>query len=112
MSASYLPGPWIRLHTADGAVHWCQPDGLIHSDYEQRVIVCEVKSSHVINAYWQLKAKYEPVVRVLFPGCEVTLIEFARVGDAMIPWPEPINLVDGPADARSEMYNLCLGFAK
>lgn len=110
-SLEYFPGPWIQF-TKPGSdrLFWCQPDILLMRP--GLVYICEVKASHVINAYWQLTAKYEPVVRRLFPDRDVLLVEIARGGDALAPWPMPINLISDVLDAKIGAYNLMLGYAK
>lgn len=110
LSASYLPGPWIRYHVS-GGYSWCQPDGLLISP--SRVVICEIKNTHVIDAYWQLRAKYEPVIRAMSPylGREIYVVEFAGGGDALMPWPEQLNLATS-LDELAPQYNLVLGFAK
>src|SRR5690348_4326837 len=69
----FKSGPWIRWHTRDDEF-LCQPDGLCEiSDY--KVFVFECKSRHCIEAYWQLRHLYVPVVRRLYPNREIIAVE-------------------------------------
>jgi hypothetical protein len=89
----FVPSPWIEFQDYHGR-RICQPDGLgFHETAHGPVAtVFEIKLSHTIMAYWQLRRLYEPVVRHMFPEYEVRVCEVTRTFDPALPWPEDIAL--------------------
>lgn len=90
-STVYLDQP--TLHFRDGG-GWrtCIPDGL--DVFDDKVIIVEIKSQHMPEAWWQLRRLYEPVVRKLFLNTPVAVLEICRVYDPSMPFPEKVTLVD------------------
>jgi hypothetical protein len=89
----FVPSPWIEFHDYHGQ-RICQPDAIGFSEgYEAPVAtIFEIKLSHTIMAYWQLRRLYEPVVRAMFPEYTVRVCEVTRLFDPHTPWPEDIAL--------------------
>ena len=73
----FVPGPWVLFGSESKGTRWCQPDGLLILPEEGRIVVVEIKHSHMALAWWQLFHLYIPVVKALFgpawaySGCEV-----------------------------------------
>lgn len=87
-----LPGPWIEF-VDSGKTRWCQPDALLVDPWDGRVIVVEVKYQHTERAWWQLRRLYGPLVKWLFPGHTVCLVELCRWYDPQTYFPESIHLL-------------------
>jgi hypothetical protein len=80
--------PWIRYQNSDG-IFYCQPDAIVED--EERVFVFEVKARHCIEAWFQLRHLYSPVIRKL-TGKDPLLVEVTKSFDPAVPWPEDIWL--------------------
>lgn len=95
-------------HFQDGS-GWrtCIPDGL--DCYSDKVVVLEIKSQHVPDAWWQLRKLYEPLTRRLFPGTSVSVLEICRTYDPQTPFPEAVTLVDDFASFLRESRDGELG---
>lgn len=89
----FVPGPWMVFIDATGK-RWCQPDGLWIDVVRGRITIIEIKYSHCIDAYYQLKELYEPVLRAAFAGApwEFRLVELVRWYDKDTEFPGNHNL--------------------
>lgn len=107
--AKYLPevlgGPWIRFR-AERENGVCQPDGLWYNG-GGRALVIEVKLTHTLDAWHQLRGKYVPVTRALYGIGEVQILNVVRAFDRSIPWPEDQLMFDNMEHALS---NTSLGY--
>jgi hypothetical protein len=84
----------VRLFYRDGrGPGGCIFDGLLMAG--KSVTIIEIKLQHMPEAWWQLRKKYEPVVRAwpVLEGRRVYLLEICRSLDASMPFPEPLNVV-------------------
>lgn len=101
----YLPSPWFKYRLLNSNQwQWCQPDGLILDARKGRITICEIKNSHTVSAWWQIKKRYLPVVQEVFPinlwkfdFCEIT-----RYYDHALYFPEPVELVRLPGESRNK----------
>lgn len=93
---TYIPSPWVAFRLKrEPLLRYCQPDGLIVDIPRLRVIITEIKLRHCREAYIQLTGIYEPVVRRLFAGWDVRLVEVCKWYDSGIPFPvQPVMLSD------------------
>lgn len=87
----FLASPTI-FFTDDRGTNLCIPDGLFR--FGRQVTVVEIKFQHMPEAWWQLRKKYEPVLRAHAEIQEVALLEICRTYDPQTPFPETVNLVD------------------
>lgn len=87
-----LYGPWISFLSSSGSVRSCQPDVLIFEDHLKICTVCEIKYSHTIDAYHQLRRLYLPVMQKLHPTYEFRLIELTKSYDGAVKFPEEIAM--------------------
>lgn len=73
---------------------FCEMDGLIL--LPTTVVCVEIKSQHMPEAWWQLRKKYEPVLRSYekVRGKRLLLLEICRSLDAATPFPEAYSYVD------------------
>jgi len=87
----YFPSKHIHFRDQRG---WntAVPDGLL-CGFEW-VAVIEIKSQHMPESWWQLRRKYEPVVRVLLPHDRIILVEICRALDKDMPYPERFDLIE------------------
>ncbi len=84
------------------------PDAIIRQSH---TIVIEIKSQHMPEAWWQLRKKYEPLVRKLFPEDQILLLEICSQLDAAQPFPEHytyvedlVRWVDGAKDGELGVF--------
>jgi len=76
----------------DGGEGIAVPDGMIKD--AETVVIIEVKHQHMPESWWQLRRKYEPLVRALWPEMQVILLEICRSLDRQMPYPEAFELVE------------------
>lgn len=88
---AFMPNPWLWFRDNRG-YRRCQPDGLLF--FPGRVVIVEVKLSHVAAAYWQLRRLYAPVIEHLCPQRKIELLEITRSYDPAVALPELVGLVD------------------
>lgn len=93
LGEEFIHGPWMVFRNETGQ-RWCQPDGLWIDPVRGVITIIEIKYSHCIEAWEQLRKLYEPVVRKAFEGApwEVRLVEFVRWYDPVIKFPGEHNL--------------------
>lgn len=89
---NYRQGPWVSFSGPEQQHRLCQPDALIIEQDLNRVLIVEIKAQHTTDAWWQLRKKYEPVVRVLLP-LHTRVVEICDNCDTSIAFPEPIKLI-------------------
>ena len=89
-SVTLRPSPWIAFSGAPSEERHCQPDLLLVTESE--VLLCEIKLSHTLDAYWQLERLYRPVVEKLFGARPVRLVEITRSFDPAVRFPAPMRL--------------------
>lgn len=53
----------------------------------------EFKYQHTVDAWNQLRLLYEPVVKALTPGRQITVLEIVKWYDCGVAFPEPVRLV-------------------
>lgn len=87
-----LSSPWIAFTAKrDRATErHCQPDLLLVGESE--VLVCEIKLAHTVDAYWQLRHLYGPVVAKLFPERSLRLVEITRSFDPVVRFGDGMRL--------------------
>lgn len=90
--AGYIESPWLRFTDSLGARRMAQPDGLLIEP--DCVFVFEIKSTHCIEAYCQLKLLYGPIVQWCYPQHRLVLIEICSEFSPTLRWPEPIVFCD------------------
>lgn len=100
----YLFSPWFTYRLPGDTARHCQPDILLFS--AKQIFICEVKLNHIRDAYYQLRNLYAPVVKAVFPGYEISLIEITRSFDPRILFPEEFELFFGLSDALASERQL------
>lgn len=72
----------------------CVPDALLKRP--SRIVLIEIKSQHMPEAWWQLRKLYEPVIRAAGnKDKKIILVEVCRSLDIQMPFPEEFeNLSD------------------
>ena len=87
-----IPAPWLAFSSMSdvSAERHCQPDLLLRTPTE--VLLCEVKLSHTVDAYWQLSELYRPVVERLVAPLPVRLVEITRSFDPVVKFPARMRL--------------------
>ena len=82
----------LRYTDADDNSGGAILDGLLQ-DLNGLTII-EIKAQHSPESWWQLRKKYEPIVRFIFPQQRVVLLEICRSLDAAMPYPEAYEYVE------------------
>src|SRR5882672_12114884 len=70
--------PWIMFTTnfdPKGRIRFCQPDAIVLSKDERRIILFEIKYQHTNEAFKQLRLLYEPVLKFMYPLAEIFCVE-------------------------------------
>lgn len=89
-------------------IRYCQPDGLLFSGDLRYVIIIEIKLRHTAKAWWQLKHKYAPILKAMFPWIEVRYVEFTRWYDLATEFPEAIVLREDVSRVRSGDFQVTI----
>lgn len=104
--SSLFPGwqasPWLHFEDAHGC-RWCQPDGWV--DLGPRILLVEFKYQHTANAWFQLRALYQPLLEFLMQK-PVTVLEVVKWYDCAVAFPEPVHLVADPSDWQSSDFGV------
>jgi hypothetical protein len=86
--------PWAYIHPHihfrdDGVYRTVIPDAVLCSGSGQglKILVIEVKSQHMPEAWWQLERLYIPVFEAMEPLARVCGLEVVKVYDPQMPWP-------------------------
>lgn len=77
--------PWISFEAKSQAFGFCQPDCLIFRN--GYVVICEVKLTHTVDAYWQLRHLYGPILRSLEPQLPQIHLEITKSFDPKVTFP-------------------------
>lgn len=91
----YREGPWIVFWNDYGR-RFCQPDALLLDQSNRVCIVYEVKYQHCVDAWFQLRELYCPVVQRLLPGWTVGLMEICHWHDPQVVFPQAYSLTRSP----------------
>jgi hypothetical protein len=96
----YLASPWLKFF-AEGRWRWCQPDGLLFQPELGKITIVEVKYQHTLDAWWQVRHLYQPVLEHMMPSSlwRYEVCEVVKWYDPAIQYPERIvlaNEVDMP----------------
>lgn len=84
---------WISYFDESNGDRICSPDHLIIDVKAGVVTVVECKLSHTANAWYQLNDVYAPVIKFLFPGFDVRLIEICKNYERSISYPQVPRIV-------------------
>lgn len=99
----YLRAPWVEFVDETGK-HWCQPDGLLQ--LAKHLLIIEFKYQHTIDAWYQLRQLYQPVVQVLFPDTHIIVVEVVKWYDCALAFPEPARLLKDLAAHNSDEFGV------
>lgn len=104
LGPSFEPSPWFSFYEA-GRHRFANPDGLWQID--RRVVIFEIKEHHTIDAWWQLRRLYEPLIRALiFSPVEVLVVEMCRSFDPAVLLPEDPLLIYDLKDLQPDRFNV------
>lgn len=103
-AVGYGGGPWISFcNTSSGALRWAQPDGFIIDWRRGLCLIVEAKIKHSTNAWWGLRALYQPVVSALLgPGWTTALCEVVNYYEPTVKWPEQHRMVRSVTDLKAD----------
>lgn len=102
---SVVSGPWYCYVDGGGARRYCQPD-LVFDD-GLAIVACEVKLRWTVDAWWQLRKLYLPVLQVAHGRrTPVLSLCICRSYDPAVQVPEPVNLVDDVAGCKPDSFNV------
>ena len=86
---------WFEFEDSNGR-RWCECDFLLIDRKQKTAIIYEVKYQHCMEAWWQLRELYYPVVQAAFPGYTIGLMEVVHWHDPAITFPQGYDLTDSP----------------
>ena len=99
----YVPSPWFQYQEySEARVRFCQPDGLLYANDLSSITIVEIKLKHTHMSWWQLKHKYGPILRHIFPGIPIRYVTLVKWFDVTIPYPEAVALRADLRYARSD----------
>lgn len=81
----FTPHQWFKFYDGSG-VRFCEVDGLLREGDD--ITIFEVKVGFCIEAWWQLRRLYEPVVRKVFSPKSVALVVVCKSYDPAVAFPE------------------------
>lgn len=93
---AYIPSLWFEFReNGRYRTRFCQTDGILFDLYNRRLTIVEVKLQHTVDAWWQLRHLYLPVLTKVFPPdlWEYAIVEVVRWYDKAVAFPEPVKLV-------------------
>jgi len=94
---TFVSGVWFRYTDELGKRKFAQPDGLLLDVDNAHVTIVEVKYNHTVEAWSQLRNKYEPIVRAyLGEMWQVSCLEVCNWFDPAVEFPENIRMVKEP----------------
>ena len=89
----YVSNAWIAYReTKTGKKRYASPDAVLFFPEEKRIKLIEIKLTHTIRAWWQLRKMYEPLIRKIFPGWKVEVVEVCSKY-FKTTWPEKIDWI-------------------
>ena len=104
--AHLFPSP--TLHFVDAGHVWraAIPDAIHFTGpfdpmNPEGITVFEVKSTHMADAWWQLRKLYQPVLQQTYPFAKINVVEICRVFDPAAPFPEAPKVIFSPYDLPS-----------
>lgn len=86
-----IQSPWLVFrseHDRPDYERYCQPDAIIIDEWQRKLTIVEVKLQHCIDAHFQIRQLYEPVLRKMYPGYEFAAVELVQWHDPHVAWPE------------------------
>jgi hypothetical protein len=86
-----VSGPWVTFMNASGSLRYCQPDIVMFDEEQKKAIIFEVKYTHTIDAYHQLKNLYLPTLQFIHRDYQFMLVEITRSYDGALKFPEEIE---------------------
>lgn len=86
---------WLEFEDQNGR-RWCECDSLLIDRKQNLVIIYEVKYQHCMEAWWQLRELYYPVVQAALPGFTIGLMEVVHWHDPQVHFPQGYDLTDSP----------------
>lgn len=106
----YLASPWFHYwDESANKARFCQPDALYIDVERGRIIIVEIKLKHTSDAWWQLRKKYEPVVKKAFGGdFSYAVAEVVRWYDPMLAFPEEVIMRPEIAFARPRGFQVTI----
>lgn len=81
------------------------PDGVFF--HPLHLVIFEVKSQHMPEAWWQLRKLYQPCLQFKLPKRPIYVIEVCKSFDPAMPFPEPVVLL---SDVKKFCYDPQPGF--
>lgn len=105
-SGKIVLGPWFYFVDASHSRHYCQPDILF--DLGEVLVVCEVKLHWSVDAWWQLRKLYLPVLQKVYPEKVLIPLCVCKSFDPSIRAPEQIEIVADLFDCKPSVFNVIL----
>lgn len=97
LGPNYFPAPFLHFMTGSN-YRTLIPDGLYFTPHGL-VVIFEIKSQHMPEAWWQLRKLYEPVVKQLPLCTKTSCVEVVKSFDPSMGFPERIRLCSNITDA-------------
>lgn len=103
----YLPAPWVRFHSQGQRRRWAEPDGLVIDIREGTIAIVEAKLSHTLDAWFQLRRLYEPLIRHIFGhSWSYYIVEICGWYDPAVQFPEKVCMAPDLSKLGINEYNV------
>jgi hypothetical protein len=108
LNSKFPLGQWFSLGTwfsfkDDSGDRICQIDGL-YERVDGTVVILEIKRSHTVDAWWQLRTLYQHVVKAWLEDHPVRVVEICQSFDPMVAFPEPTFLRPLTCDFHEDYF--------
>jgi hypothetical protein len=99
---------WFEYVGQESFVRHAQPDAFLWLEPERTLVIFEIKIRHVAYAWWQLRHRYEPILRHVFQPERVFICEVCTIFDPQQAIPEPPRLIRSIDRMKEGMYNVLI----
>lgn len=101
--------PWIMFRAQSDdrkRIRFCQPDVLLISKDNSRIVLCEIKYQHTNDAWKQLRLLYEPVLKHIYPLASIACLEICKWFDPHTNFGEHFYYSEDPLQATASQLGV------
>lgn len=99
---------WFEYIGQESFIRHAQPDAFLWLEAERTLVIFEIKLRHVVQAWWQLRQRYEPILRHVFQPERVFVCEVCTIFDPQQIIPEPPRLTRSLERLKEDVYNVLI----
>lgn len=99
---------WFEYIGQESFIRHAQPDAFVWLEEERALVIFEIKLRHVTYAWWQLRRRYEPILRHVYQPERVFVCEVCTIFDPQQVIPEPPRLIRSVNRMKEGLYNVLI----